>query len=64
MIPRRYAWLLRDPETMCDADLGHGHACRVCRATGRGETRLPATAVHAHWVGHRAEKLTDNEEEL
>ena len=60
MIPRRFAWLLRDPETMADADLGRGHACRICRATGRGETAIrPGRDLVQHWRGHRAEKLTD-----
>lgn len=63
MIPRRYAWLMRDTQTMADADLGRGHACRICRVTERGETRLRAADLNAHLAAHRREKLTDTDGE-
>ncbi len=60
MIPKRYAWLLRDTATCFDADLGRGHACRVCRALGRGETALRPTQLDAHVGSHRREKVSQD----
>lgn len=62
MIPRRYTWLLRDTATAFDGDLGHGHACRICRATERGETRLRARDLDRHLSDHRREKLVNDDQ--
>ncbi len=60
MIPNRYTWLLRDVETLFDDDLGRGHACRVCRALERGETRLRPGHLESHRARHLVEKVTQD----
>lgn len=58
MIPRRYAWMLRDEGVCFDTNYGFGHGCRLCSALERPTPRMQKRALPSHLAAHRREKVT------